>query len=182
MTHWVEPAGFSKGALTPSAPFEELRRFIVIRSKPAHCLCLPVHTYGRQATSKPGVVVDDHAAIVPLGRSMQLHAEEKPLSKQPLYIILEDRNIDIDYTSRIDFARIYTFEYNVPIRNIGRVSAESIGILEEYCMVGTTSKLNAPSFPDREDGSPVQDIDLGDQLLERGEKSEKGSYTMYIRF
>ena len=181
MTHWVEPAGSSEGAPTPSMPFEKLRRFVVIRSKPAHCLCLPVHTYGRQATSKPGIVVDEHAAIVPLGRSMQLHAKEKPLSKQPLYITLEDHNIDIDHTSRIDFARIYTFEYNRPIRNIGRVSTESIGLLEEYCMLATTSKPYAPSFTDREDGTPVQNIVLGDQLLDRREKSKTNSNTVYIR-
>ena len=171
MTHWVEPAGYSEGAPTPNLPFEKLRRFVVIRNKPAHCLCLPVHTYGRQATSKPGVVADDHAAIVPVGKSMQLHAEEKPLGKRPLYMILEDSEVDIDYMSRVDFARIYTFEYNVPIRNIGRVSAESMGALEEYCMLAPTSKLHAPSLIDGDNKSPIQDFISGDQLPGRREKS-----------
>ena len=133
MAFWVEPLGFSQpSASSGSELFSESRRFMVIRSKPGHCLCLSVHTYGGQATAKHGVWADDYAAILSEGGETVLHPEEKKLTKDPIHIILENEGVTIHQTSRIDFSRVYTVEYNIPVRNIGRIQPTDLEILEKY--------------------------------------------------
>ena len=134
MAFWTEPMGsnqaFPSGTL--QTYFETFRRFIVIRSKPGHCLCLSVHTYRRRGTSKPGVRADDHAAVIPVGGSVKLHPEEKALSKEPIHVIVEDPTVTIHETSRVDFSRVYTIEYNIPVKKVGRVCPMDLHKFEDY--------------------------------------------------
>ena len=132
MTSWVEPLGFSRssGSGGPDT-FFETRRFVVVRSKPGHCLCLSVHTYGRQATTKPGAWADEHAAIIQQGGNQVLHPGEPELKKEPIQVKLESSSV-IDAYSRIDFSRVYTVEYNIPVKNIGRVLPAYIETFEMY--------------------------------------------------
>ena len=133
MASWVEPLGFSRpsGRERPDS-FSETRRFMVVRSKPGHCLCLSVHTYGRQATAKRGLWADEHAAIIPQGGYQVLHPGEPELKKQPIQDKLESTSVFIDAYSRIDFSRIYTVEYNIPVKNIGRILPADMEIFEIY--------------------------------------------------
>ena len=134
MAFWAEPRGFSQPSTIGHAePYFETCRFIVIRSKRGHCLCLGVHTYGRQGTSKLGVGADHHAAVIADGDiEAVLHPKEKELSKRPIHIVLETRDVTIDSTSRLDFSRVYTIEYNIPVRNIGRILPLDLAIFETY--------------------------------------------------
>ena len=129
MAYWVEPQGYDQGQ---SKPHSKNRRFMVVRSKKRHCLCLSVHTYQGQATSKPGVRADDHAAVIREGGSVILHPEERELHRQPIHVILEHNDVTIDGTSRMDFSRIYTVEYNVPVKAIGRILHHDLEIFETY--------------------------------------------------
>lgn len=133
MVVWPEPGGEAvKDQLGPPV-FMKARRFVVIRPKATHCVCLPINTYQGQATTKPGVVAQDHAAVVMLGEEPKLHPEEKQLTKEPMFITLENKSTGpIDPMSRINFAKVYTVEYNVKVRNIGRIVSDSIWRMDQY--------------------------------------------------
>ena len=133
MAYWVEPSGSVQlfGREEPE-PFSESRYFMVVRSKPGHCLCLSVHTYGQQATAKHGVWPDEYASVIPRGGFEVLSPGEMSLKRQPIQVILENRSITIDASSRIDFSRVYTFEYNIPVRNVGRTIPEDLSKFEAY--------------------------------------------------
>ncbi|KAF2122710.1 hypothetical protein BDV96DRAFT_656362, partial [Lophiotrema nucula] len=109
----------------------KIRRFVCIRPRTTSCLCLPIHTYRGQATTKRGVSEEEHAPVVPLGGHVQLHPNEK-LSNKPLYIKVEDPNLTIDPMSRLNFGSVSTVEHNLKVRNVGRLVAESVKQLEEY--------------------------------------------------
>ena len=71
--------------------------------------------------------------MVPVGSHIKLQPEEEEqLTKSPLYIKTEDPSITIDPASRINFAKVYTVEYNLKVRNLGRIISDSIQLMEEY--------------------------------------------------
>jgi hypothetical protein len=63
---------------------------------------------------------------------LKLEPEEQGLKKDPLYIKIEDPTITIDPMSRIHFGKVFTVEYNLKVRKIGRVIPDSIRKMEEY--------------------------------------------------
>ncbi|OCL11717.1 hypothetical protein AOQ84DRAFT_386634 [Glonium stellatum] len=155
MILWAEPRGASTLSTKVEAPNEsgteqafcEIRRFCIIRRKPTYCICLPISTYSGQATTKPGLVVQDHAVIAPVGGSAQLHPKEQQLAKSPLFLIIEDQAVSIDPMSRINFAKVYTVEYNIRIRKIGRICPDSMKDLEDYFLesMGLQSQTQSQS-------------------------------------
>lgn len=114
----------------------KIRRFVVIRPKPTHCLCLPINTYGGQATTKKGVVVGEHAALVPVGGQAQLHPGER-LEKDPLYFKSEDPSLVMDPMSRVNFGSVMTVPHNLRVRNVGRLVADSLRALDGYFTTST---------------------------------------------
>ncbi|CAO2655104.1 Nn.00g101680.m01.CDS01 [Neocucurbitaria sp. VM-36] len=133
MVPWPEPGGaFVKDQSGPPV-LVKIRRFVVIRAKASFCLCLPISTYQGQATTKPGVGVQDHAAVVLEGCEAQYHPNETELRKSPMFIKVENQTTGpIDPMSRINFAKVYTVEYNVKVRNVGRFISDSIWRMDEY--------------------------------------------------
>jgi hypothetical protein len=103
-----------------------------MRPRSSHCLCLPISTYQGKATANTGIAAQDHAAIIPVGSEVRLHPDEQALKKAPLYMKVEDASVSIDPMSRVNFARVSTLEYNLKVRNVGRVVAESIKLMEEH--------------------------------------------------
>jgi hypothetical protein len=137
MALWTEPRSItdynsSKSSGLDAEAFMKIRRFVVIRAKPRHCMCLLITTYSRQGTSKTRVSPHDHAPLVLAGQTVKWHANEGRLSKKPIHFKLEDTDVDINPMSRIDFSRIYTLEYTVKVRSVGRVVPEDLPYLEAY--------------------------------------------------
>ncbi|KAH7068392.1 hypothetical protein BKA63DRAFT_113414 [Paraphoma chrysanthemicola] len=126
MTVWAEPRGFSEEV------FVEPARFAVVRPHSTFSVCLRINTYGGQGTTKTGLNPRDHAAVIPAGGRFIEHTKGEQLDKEPIEIKIEDQEIEIDPMSRINFAKPYTVEHNVKIRNIGRVFGESVGCLDRY--------------------------------------------------
>lgn len=125
-TLWVEPMGFS------TRTFAELARFVVLKSTSSFSICLRISTYSGQATTKPGIVPDAHAAIVPVGGDFVAHPRGEHLKKDPITVRVENPSITIDPMSRINFTKPYSVEHNVMVRNIGRMTGESVGMLDRW--------------------------------------------------
>jgi hypothetical protein len=135
MVPWPEPSGdLVKGQTGPPA-MVKIRRFVVVRPKATFCLCLPIHTYSGQGTSKPGIAPQDHVAVVPEGGEVCYHENEAKLTKSPVYIKVEDTSTGpVSPMARLNFAKIFTVEYNVKIRPIGRLIPDSIWRMDQYFM------------------------------------------------
>ncbi|PQE22094.1 heterokaryon incompatibility protein [Rutstroemia sp. NJR-2017a BVV2] len=138
MMLWTEPAGrqpnsnpasersrFSEVILGSHA-YSEIRRFVVIKPGKGHCLCSPIHTYRGRGTLKEGVNPKEHAAIYLKSKGVELLPGEK-LTIEPFPLILEnEKNVQIDISSRINFGKIYTVEHNVRVLNVGRIDPTSV--------------------------------------------------------
>ncbi|OAG17351.1 hypothetical protein CC77DRAFT_287849 [Alternaria alternata] len=135
MVPWPELSGnLVKGQAGPPV-MVKIRRLVVIRPKATFCLCLPIHTYSGQATSKPGVAAQDHAPVVSEGGEVIYHENEAKLTKSPMYIKVEKSSTGpVSPMSRLNFAKVYTVEYNVKVRPIGRLIPDSVWRMEEYFM------------------------------------------------
>ncbi|KAL5371839.1 hypothetical protein DPSP01_013954 [Paraphaeosphaeria sporulosa] len=132
MTPWPEPAGDAVRDQTGPRVSVNIQTFVVIRPQHGHCTCLPINTYGGQGTRKPGVIARDHAAVVAHGDEPPKHSLE-PLTKSPIFLKVENESIGpVDPMSRINFAKVYTVEDNMKVRNIGRIVPESIHRMDEY--------------------------------------------------
>jgi hypothetical protein len=90
-----------------------------------------MNTYGGQATTKPGVNAQDHAAVYQQGRSFPDTTGEV-LSKQPFPIIVEASSETIDSKSRINFNKPYTVEHNIKVMNVGRIAPGYLDLLRQY--------------------------------------------------
>ncbi|CAN9140440.1 unnamed protein product [Alternaria alternata] len=88
-----------------------------------------------QGTSKPGIAPQDHVAVVPEGGEVCYHENEAKLTKSPVYIKVEDTSTGpVSPMARLNFAKIFTVEYNVKIRPIGRLIPDSIWRMDQYFM------------------------------------------------
>jgi hypothetical protein len=126
MTPWFESKGFSE------EPFAEPARFAVVKPYPTFSVCLRISTYSGQATTKPGVASHRHAAVIPVDGTIQPHHLGENIIEEPIEVKIENPEITIDPMSRINFAKPYTVEHNVKVRNIGRVVGDSVGRLDHY--------------------------------------------------
>ncbi len=150
-TFWAEPRG-SPSARSPTRSydsstswdvFREKKFFVVVRAKQGHCLCLPIATYrGRGTLKHTEKSAQDHAIIVTFGDEPQLLIDEVQLTKQPLKVKCEDDSQGkLHPSSRINFSKVYTIEYNFKVRTYGRIATESKPLLQRYfreTVAGTT--------------------------------------------
>jgi len=127
----------------------QVRRFIVVKRKRAFCFAVyamfytaqivtwlilgsPIFTYYGSATTKHGVVPDEHAIAYSLGQQPQLVQGESPLQKAPILIVMEEDNRALVPASRIHFAIHHPIQYNVKVKNLGHVHPDYLARFLEY--------------------------------------------------
>jgi hypothetical protein len=91
---------------------------------------LPEHYVQRDI--KPGIASRDYAAIIPAGGTFVPHPKGEQLDKDPIELKMENLAVTIDSMSRINFAKPYSIEHNIKVRNIGRVVGKSVALLDRY--------------------------------------------------
>lgn len=135
MIIWSEPAGHAirDGPNFSSTPlgariFSETRRFVVVQSKVGHSLCCPIHTYQKRGTTSriPRVNYGVHAVVHVAGTTPKLLPGEEPPGMGNFPIVLEDRFVTVEPSSRLNFGKVYTVEHNTEVRNVGKISKESV--------------------------------------------------------
>jgi Family of unknown function (DUF6590) len=129
---WAEPAGVNGSEISlnmmASTKYGEsfvhkIRRFVVVKTFNGHCLCLAILTYAGQGYSKAGASADHHAALYSGDDGPYLLEREVGLtSRKPLKINLTSPSEKLDPLSRVNYAKVYTIEYNVKAFIIGRVA------------------------------------------------------------
>ncbi|KAH8746319.1 hypothetical protein F5882DRAFT_493290 [Hyaloscypha sp. PMI_1271] len=98
-----------------------IRRFVIVAADYGHCQCLPILTYHRQGTTKPGVKREDHAIIYTGDRPPRGIEGEDQLKLRPIRVIPKTPRDKLEKESRINYAKIYTVEHNVKVHFIGYV-------------------------------------------------------------
>ncbi|KAH6668951.1 hypothetical protein B0J14DRAFT_657959 [Halenospora varia] len=141
---WSEPEGSTaeKAEKTKPGPgsesfrdgrhgrvFKKTRRFLIVDAKQGHCICMPVNTYGGQGVNKYGVHGGDHAVIHTTDDPEYLPGEfEKGIMIKPIKVDAGPRH-PLDKASRLNYAKLYTVEYNVKVWFIGYISRNSEVVL-----------------------------------------------------
>lgn len=139
----------------------------------AHCLCVPVHTYGRLGTTKSGVSANDHVPLVAEGENMIPVYGEQPL-RPAIHVIVENSSIRVSTSARIDFSRLYTVEYNYLVATVGRIHPRDVERLKQYAaqlLFGDTAyqvfdknRENHVTYSPPVEGSTEADT-MNDQML-----------------
>ncbi|KAJ8071907.1 hypothetical protein OCU04_002214 [Sclerotinia nivalis] len=130
---WSEPSGNASGGTFWSVRqkhgeeiYAKVRRFVVIHHRSGHCLCLPIMSYGGQATTKPGVHAKEHAIIHTTPDARMVEGEDiNKMGYGPVRMIPDTTRDYLDAASRINYCKVYTVEYNVKVWFIGRVHIDS---------------------------------------------------------
>ena len=108
-------------------------------------------TYGGQGTNKSGVHAKDHA-IICTENPVRFHGEyEKGLTKEPITVEPVSKRHKLDQASRLNYAKLYTVEYNVKVWFIGKIHSKS-----EYQLT-TDYNVVHPPMPSR--GTPPSSAD-----------------------
>ncbi|KAH8591812.1 hypothetical protein B0O99DRAFT_631715 [Bisporella sp. PMI_857] len=127
------------------AAYHSVRRFVIVRENNGHCLCLPILTYGGQATLKRGVHSGDHAVIYTTetkGAPSIMPGEL--LAKKALRMVPKTPRDKLDLASRVNYAKVYTVEHNVKVFFVGRIEKS-----HEQRLV-TDYNLTQSPLPDRQ--------------------------------
>lgn len=98
-----------------------IRRFIVVRAKREFCYAVPIFTYSGRATTKRGVRPAEHGIAYSVGRTAQLLPGEGGITKPSIAVSTAEGVPDLDVASRIYYGIMHPIQYNVKVKDIGRV-------------------------------------------------------------
>lgn len=117
--------------------FSHIRRFVIVKTNWSRrfCLAIPVSTYrGTGLTGKRMSVLEKqaHAILYDQRRRPYLLPGEFEMDKEPIAIEMATGE-ELSPSSRLNFSSVQTIEWNVRVKNVGRVSASaSLRRLELY--------------------------------------------------
>ncbi|EPE30928.1 hypothetical protein GLAREA_03895 [Glarea lozoyensis ATCC 20868] len=147
---WVEPRGESSrnsersrnGEDTdvtdddgPSSTkgFSKTRRFVIVKVFTGHCTCLPLLTYSGQGVVKRGVHPEVHAAVFTADGPKLAPGEADVLTRPPIRFLSKSPREKLDPMTRLNYAKLYTVEYNIKLRFIGKIDPTSMpDFIENY--------------------------------------------------
>ena len=99
----------------------KVRRFVVVRQGDRCCTCLPVTSYNGRGIKKTGINLREHGFIY----SHKRPKEVKGLDKRPLKVELSRGAAQIVDPSLVNYAKPYTVETNVKVKDVGQLDDAS---------------------------------------------------------
>lgn len=116
--------------------FSHKKRFVVIREREGHCLCIPINSYRRTGVGRKSIPQKEkraHAIIYDNKKRAPrlILPGEDAITKKAIAVDLDDKQT-LDETSRIHFGKVYTIEWNVKVMRIGQITPRSERDVEEY--------------------------------------------------
>ncbi|OBT64661.1 hypothetical protein VE03_05881 [Pseudogymnoascus sp. 23342-1-I1] len=146
--------------------YTSIRRFVVCKNHAGHALCLPILTYGKRGTTKPGVKSAHHAIIFNESKSTTpprsirhppCEAEGEPtLPNAPICVDMKSPRHQLDVMSRLNYAKVYTVEHNVKVCFIGKIHKKSVDDFKE-------AYARIQRGDDSPDGSVMEEMDEDDE-------------------
>ncbi|KAH8762311.1 hypothetical protein F5882DRAFT_522842 [Hyaloscypha sp. PMI_1271] len=192
---WAEPTGvdgMGSGLSSETSSFTgremvaKIRRFMIIKPMEGHCICLPILTYSGQGVRKRGVHAQHHAIIYSGKKPVAFRGEkEKGLEMRSIKFSPDNPRYRLDDASRLNYAKIYTVEYNARVWFIGKIHADS-----EWQVRTDYNRVNPPLEikGSRPSGTAVDDASEHQRGAEYGSasmgsgKPNRGSSTTSLSF
>ncbi|KAF2803224.1 uncharacterized protein BDZ99DRAFT_526598 [Mytilinidion resinicola] len=114
--------------------FTQIRRFVVVGEKKGFSYGCPIYTYKDRATTKPGCRPSEHAVVYySTLQSPTLLPGETDLVKKPIGVKPSDPNQQpMNTASRIRFGKVYPIDWNVKVKDLGKVIDEDMERLLAY--------------------------------------------------
>jgi len=137
-----------------------IRRFVVVRQDDLFCTCLPIHIHN-PGSRKGNLNTGDHGLIYSQGRPEAIEG----LTKSPIRVELVKSAQPLRDYSLVNYARTYTVETNVKVKDIGELDLRSKDVLRTNfrdVFIGPKDR-NDPEITttDRSSGTPVFDSSAG---------------------
>ncbi|KIW19351.1 hypothetical protein PV08_03646 [Exophiala spinifera] len=161
MTLWHENATTGnrylrgKGALGTSTisgihnqrVFSHIRRFAVVRECHGFSWVIGVNTYRGQGLKRPGLNNGDIQAhaIIHMAHTSPVRLQGEPVMRKRSIMVDGGEDRKLAPSSRIRFDKVYNFEHNVKVKDVGVISARSMPFFRQYWRdeVGAASQAAA---------------------------------------
>jgi hypothetical protein len=136
-TLWTDAVGGNANATNSSfvsvvmygeKVYSKVRRFVVVREGDRSCTCLPVTTYDGAGPQKSGISLGDHGFIY----SHRVPKRVEGMRSRALKLNLSRSVAPMREPSLVNYAKVYTVETNVKVKDIGILDAHSKDILRHY--------------------------------------------------
>jgi hypothetical protein len=116
--------------------YSQIRRFVIVkvRVKGHFVYACPISTYSRRGTLKFGCYPAEHA-IVYFSNTVPQYVEGEygnGMTKEPIEVIPTDPSDTMHPASRLRFGKSYPVEWNVKVKDIGKVHPAHISKLLQY--------------------------------------------------
>ena len=114
----------------------KVRRMVVVEKCPGYCWAIPIFTYRNKGLAKPGFReehVAAHARIHIDGSPAQWERNEPRdwVTKRDI-VVAGHSSSRLHHTSRVNFEKPYSVEFNAKVMSIGRVAKDSMPYFETY--------------------------------------------------
>lgn len=106
----------------------KVRRFVVVREGNRSVTCLPVTSYAQAGAKKPGIQLNDHGFIY----SRQVPTTVEGMIPLPLKVNISKGAAHLQDPSLVNYAKVYTVETNVKVKDVGDLDKDSRAILRHY--------------------------------------------------
>jgi hypothetical protein len=94
----------------------------------------PITTYSGRGTTKQGCRPSEHAIVYFSGTTPRYVEGEygNGMTTDPIEIVPADRNATMDPASRLRFGKTFPVEWNVKVKEIGRVASHDMAKMIQY--------------------------------------------------
>ncbi|KAJ8118176.1 hypothetical protein OPT61_g783 [Boeremia exigua] len=134
-THGPNEDAFTTVLFGQSA-YSQIRRFVVVSARRYFVLACAISTYKNQGTLKRGCDPGEHALIYNTNVNPETcykpGERQQGLYKEPIEVDQDGSGSILVPESRIRFGKIYSIEWNVKVKNIGRVVPSHLGLLRSH--------------------------------------------------
>lgn len=135
--------------------YSQIRRFIVVKVEHGFVYAIAIYTYTGRGTLKPGCIASEHSAVFLQGSGPTYFSGERDgphgISKEPIEVVPVDNTINMDPASRVRFGKTYSIEWNVKVKDIGKVSPKYMPRLNRYWI----EHMSPSDEPDLLDDAPI---------------------------
>lgn len=136
-TLWTEGIGSNAGKFDQTFVSEviykervhsKIRRFVIVKVGDRSCVCSPVTSYSGAGLQHRGIKIEEHGYIYSHNPPKAID----PRLKKPLRVILAKGAPKLADPSFVNYAKVYTVETNVKVKEIGELDPNSKKLLLKY--------------------------------------------------
>jgi hypothetical protein len=109
--------------------FSQIRRFVVVAERQGFCYACPISTYSGRGTLKRGCNPAEHAVIHVSGTQPMIFRGENGMNVEPIAIEPAEPGVVLEPASRVRLGKVYPIEWNVKVKNIGKVISQDMSKL-----------------------------------------------------